>query len=692
MNENAIETSNAEAAADEAQWLGYATYSPEDNKIRFTPNARLSPEEYERAKKAGFAWAPRQKIFVCPAWRPAAEDLMIEWCGEIGDEGTSLADRAAERAERFEEHAENRARDAIQAEKAVERISDGIPLGQPILVGHHSERHARRDAKRIQDSMNRAVANWKTSEYWEQRAAAAKRHADYKADPGVRMRRIRGLEADLRKMEKRAQQRADAAKLLEKASKLAEVNEAIVERVLGMIWSAIGDHFKEGRAAEDKRAFMAGLAERYAKPSEHTTRWADHYRARIVFERAMLQDQNALVLDAEKWDIVPGGRVFARDEWWTVTKVTRGAEKKIRSVTAANEKRKTILSVELLKEYEAPSAEAAILAKVASKIGPIVNLKTEGCRTMTKREWDELSKGGMGFWVEKIDATEEHGAYRIRRWHHFAKGYERVVTDVFIEDIKETPIPKPNGIDTAAAKKALREAAGAGKEPSPPPRMWNPAEEPGAAARARAEALQAVGKVEAVVADQLFPTPPAVCEEIKDAIFHWASTSWKPRTIGAETPLRILEPSVGTWNLVEAARDALQEAVPEQRIAHLVTVEINQKVFETGRNACAQKIDPEWTTRCINEDFLEMELEDIEPFDLIVMNPPFKNGIDMKHMNRARLLLKPQGLLVAVCAGGPRQEQFLRDAAATWRRLPEGSFAPATNVSTIIATMRGSIA
>jgi len=36
---------------------------------------------------------------------------------------------------------------------AADRLASGIPLGQPILVGHHSERHARADAARIDSNM-----------------------------------------------------------------------------------------------------------------------------------------------------------------------------------------------------------------------------------------------------------------------------------------------------------------------------------------------------------------------------------------------------------------------------------------------------------------------------------------------------------------------------------------------------------
>ena len=40
-----------------------------------------------------------------------------------------------------------------------------------VLVGHHSERHARRDQERIENGMRRAVRLWETSEYWSRRAA-----------------------------------------------------------------------------------------------------------------------------------------------------------------------------------------------------------------------------------------------------------------------------------------------------------------------------------------------------------------------------------------------------------------------------------------------------------------------------------------------------------------------------------------
>ncbi len=186
----------------ENSFIGTARYSPEDNKLRIDPAFRLPKDVYERVRQAGFIWAPKQKLFVAPAWTPSREDFLIEMCGEIGDEDTTLVDRAEQRADRFQEYSDKRRDEAVHAHAAVERLCDGIPLGQPILVGHHSEKRARRDAERITNRMRKAVNLWETSEYWKSRAKGCLLAAKYKEQPDVRHRRIKGLEADKRKREK----------------------------------------------------------------------------------------------------------------------------------------------------------------------------------------------------------------------------------------------------------------------------------------------------------------------------------------------------------------------------------------------------------------------------------------------------------------------------------------------------------
>ena len=149
-----------------------ASYDCSDDKIRIRASSRLDAETYARVKAAGFGWAPKQDLFYA-VWNPSREDLALELAGDIEDEETSLEERAAQRAERFSEYESHRARDAEQARKSVSAIADGIRLGQPILVGHHSERHDRKDAEKIESGMRKATKLWDTSQYWQDRAASA---------------------------------------------------------------------------------------------------------------------------------------------------------------------------------------------------------------------------------------------------------------------------------------------------------------------------------------------------------------------------------------------------------------------------------------------------------------------------------------------------------------------------------------
>lgn len=286
-----------------------ATYSPDDNKLRLYASTRLDADLYARVRAAGYIWAPKQECFVAPMWTPEREDLAVELAGEIDDEDKSLCDRAEDRAERFENYSERRAADADAARKAVNRIADNIPMGQPILIGHHSEKHARRDAKRIESGMRRAVKMWETSNYWTDRAAGALRHAKYKELPAVRARRIKGLEAEQRKVEKRLKGAELAARLWGRMSDPTLVTRkdgqpmTDHDRAVALSGKGVGPYgvysdLTDGKidAAEAQRRALASAA----KSAASARRWAAHIANRLVYERAMLEEQGATELLAKK--------------------------------------------------------------------------------------------------------------------------------------------------------------------------------------------------------------------------------------------------------------------------------------------------------------------------------------------------------------------------------------------------------
>ena len=430
-----------------------ATYSPDDNKLRLYALYRLDDETFKRVKEAGFKWAPKQQLFVAPMWTPYREDLLIELAGAIEDEDQTLFDRQEERAERFDGYSEKRAAESAQALDAVDRIASVIPFGQPILVGHHSERRARRDAKRIENGMRRAVNLFETSEYWEQRAAASLRLAAYKERPDVRWRRIKKIETDLRRAEKDIA-KSEAFLKLWRSEKL-DLNMALVianrdfiscrfpldryprpaevSQYEGMmsLWSAITDGIIN---AEQARDIATPCHERSVRWKQ---RWTTHYRNRLSYERAMLAEKGGIL--AEKTEFQPGGLVKSRGEWLKIIRVNK-VRGEVSSVTTPHYsilgyKGTMKLTPDCITEYQAPTDEETDKAKAAAKRPPIVNYPDDDFKVMTKAEW--AAKPSDYKAVRSVAATDTQGAYRYRR---VMDNYSLVY--VYISDLKTVAIPE----------------------------------------------------------------------------------------------------------------------------------------------------------------------------------------------------------------------------------------------------------
>ncbi|MFJ8793550.1 DUF3560 domain-containing protein [Streptomyces sp. NPDC102462] len=78
------------------------------------------------------------------------------------------------------------------------RIGERFWMGQPILVGHHSEGRARRDQERMHNAMRKSIAEGERAGYWANRAQAAEAYERYRKNPGRTLRRIEKLEAERR--------------------------------------------------------------------------------------------------------------------------------------------------------------------------------------------------------------------------------------------------------------------------------------------------------------------------------------------------------------------------------------------------------------------------------------------------------------------------------------------------------------
>lgn len=130
-----------------------------------------------------------------------------------------------ERLKRFEERQNNRlSRYEELADKANSKstayfqrsseMADCIPFGQPILVGHHSEKRDRNFRAKIHSTMGKSVEEMKKAEYYENKAASVGKGGISSDDPNATDKLQSKLEAL-----QQAQERMKAAnKLIRKVT------------------------------------------------------------------------------------------------------------------------------------------------------------------------------------------------------------------------------------------------------------------------------------------------------------------------------------------------------------------------------------------------------------------------------------------------------------------------------------------
>lgn len=101
--------------------------------------------------------------------------ILLKTCSCRGGEPTigraDYAERQEEKRERYEARADKARAKAGSLDKQASAAVAGIPMGQPILIGHHSEKRHRSALKRAQDKTFQAIDEHKKSEHYAGKAA-----------------------------------------------------------------------------------------------------------------------------------------------------------------------------------------------------------------------------------------------------------------------------------------------------------------------------------------------------------------------------------------------------------------------------------------------------------------------------------------------------------------------------------------
>jgi phospholipid N-methyltransferase len=151
---------------------------------------------------------------------------------------------------------------------------------------------------------------------------------------------------------------------------------------------------------------------------------------------------------------------------------------------------------------------------------------------------------------------------------------------------------------------------------------------------------------------------------------------------------RILEPSAGTGNLIDAVVKAHQDV-------SVSYCELNCFLLDILR-------DKYTTVDCVSfagRDFVDLDPNRVERFDRVIMNPPFENNEDIDHILHAWCgLLRAGGILTAIVSAGvfTRRDKkaeafrrFLCDERAHVHDLPAGTFkSSGTGVGAKIVQLR----
>lgn len=127
-------------------------------------------------------------------------------------------ERKQARINRYKELAEKNHAAATEKHEESRRMMAAIPMGQPILVGHHSEARDRRFREKAWNKLGQAVALSEKAEYYEQKARAAENNNAISSDDPEA---IKLLKEKLEKLEK-FQEVMKAANKIVRSKKMTE--------------------------------------------------------------------------------------------------------------------------------------------------------------------------------------------------------------------------------------------------------------------------------------------------------------------------------------------------------------------------------------------------------------------------------------------------------------------------------------
>lgn len=209
---------------------------------------------------------------------------------------------AVTRAERLDDRAERAEQAAQTSREAARAISDRIPLGQPILVGHHSEGRARRDAARLTGHMDASLEHAETARRVREAARTAAAAPGARHNPVTVANRLERLAASVRGDEQTLAE-------LERIAGVAGERHSGQEGIDGQEGPGQPDSFYERLRVDNAAALAVTVRERLEATRADLAYWQD-VRAQ------QLADGTAT--NYGRHNVATGDQVQVRGRWYPV--------------------------------------------------------------------------------------------------------------------------------------------------------------------------------------------------------------------------------------------------------------------------------------------------------------------------------------------------------------------------------------
>ena len=174
-----------------------ASYNMATGWMRIVFDEKPSRETLDKLKEQGFRYQPRSRAWTAKH-NYRREELLKEMAGTVED--VNIQPDYQGKAEYYAGKASSTKAEADELYSRAKQKMDMIPFGQPILVGHHSEKRHRSDLDKISRGFEKSFETSDKAREYAERSERASIKAEGKENPVTILNRIEKMEKDLAKL------------------------------------------------------------------------------------------------------------------------------------------------------------------------------------------------------------------------------------------------------------------------------------------------------------------------------------------------------------------------------------------------------------------------------------------------------------------------------------------------------------